>query len=260
MRRMEPIVREMWELPSSTVKTKLIRSGVVLALVWALVAAPLTVWLAVRTEPAPPPPPDRELTVTEKLAATLVSERLSQGYITLTHQVTTPVAKFEVTEAVQAASGDSIGTVKSGSETAELLVAAGSTFLRANSAFWSTSGVPTSFVGWVDIGNQLGRIQFPLKEAVAGIAPSPQSRIETATPDPSIAVYRNGNVTAQLVDKGVVQLSVAERTATSSRAEDTTARLQTAITEVEVPGRLEGTSGGLTVSEPAPAPPPPPAP
>ena len=106
-------MREMWELPSSTVKTKLIRWGVVLALVWALVAAPLTVWLAVRAEPAPPPPPDRELTVTEKLAATLVSERLSQGYITLTHQVTTPVAKFEVTEAVQAASGDSIGPVKS---------------------------------------------------------------------------------------------------------------------------------------------------
>ena len=245
-------MREIWELPGSTVMTKVIRSSVVLGLVWALVSVPLMVWLATRTEPAPPPPPDRDLTVTEQLAATMISERLSQGYVTLTHQVTTPVAKFEVTEIVQAASGDAIGKVTSGAETAELLVAGDSTFLRGNSAFWSTIGIPTAFAGWVDIGNQLGRIQFPLAQVVAALAPSPQSRIMTDTPDPSIAILRNGDVTAQLVAQGVVQLSVGERTAASSRAEDTTAQLQTAITEAAAPGRLDGTSGGLTVSAPAP--------
>lgn len=247
----------MWELPGSTVKTKMIQAAVVVGLVWAVVAVPLTVWLAAREEPAPPPPPERELTVTEQLAATLISERLSQGYVTLVHPVTTPVARFEVTETVQAASGDAVGTVVSGGESAELLVASGSTFLRGNSAFWSTIGVPTAFVGWVDVGNQLGRIQFPLAEAVAGLAPSPQSRIETETPDPSIAVYRNGDVTAQLVAEGVVQLSVGDREATISRAQDSTAQLETAAVEAAVAGKLDGTSGGLTVSEP---PPPPPAP
>lgn len=255
-------MREIWELPGATTRTKLIRATVVIALVWACVALPLTLWLTLREEPAPPPPSQRVLTVAEQLGLTLASQGLQTGYVKLEHEVITPVARFQVEETVQAASGDSVGTVSSNGETAQLLVAAGTVFLRGDSAFWSTLGVPTAFIGWVDIGGQLGRIPFPLTEAAAALVPGPQSRIDTANPDGPIAVYRNEDVTADVTGVGITSVTVADRSATvGTKVPDATAQLNTATAEAADPGRLDGTSGGLTVIEPAAPPPsPPPAP
>lgn len=61
-------MREMWELPGLNLKQKAARSGLVIALVWALAAVPLVAWLVLRDPVLPPPPPERELSVMELAA------------------------------------------------------------------------------------------------------------------------------------------------------------------------------------------------
>lgn len=245
-------MRETWELPGLSGKKRMIRAALVVGLVWPLVVLPVVGWMVLRPKPVPPPPPDRELSIGEQLAAVMASNRLSAGYATLKHQVTTPVARFDVIETAQGTTGDSIGTVTSGRESGQLLSAGGQVYFRGSSAFWSTIGVPTAFTGWVSVGNQLGAIPFPLAKAAAGLLPGRQSRIDTVNPSPNVAVYRNGDVTAQLTAQGVIGLSVGDRSAQTSASGDVAGVLASAIAEAGASsGTLNGVSGALTVSEPA---------
>ncbi|QSM41627.1 hypothetical protein IN842_14870 [Mycobacteroides abscessus subsp. abscessus] len=246
-------MREMWELPGLTLKQKAARSGLVIALVWALAAVPLVAWLVLRDPVLPPPPPERELSVMELAAVADARSELSNGYVHVESQVTTAVARFEVTETVQAATGDSIGKVRSGAESADLLVAANLVYLRGNSSFWASIGVPTAFEGWVNVGALFGDIAFPLRTATAALLPGPQARVENTVPGSTQTVYRAEKATAVFTAAGVISITLNGRTAKiTSGAADVTGPLSGARAETAGAGRLIGSSGAWTVAEPAP--------
>lgn len=248
-------MREIWELPGPSGRKRVIRAALVVGLVWPLVVLPVLGWIVLRPKPVPPTPPDRELTIGEQLAAVLVSNQLSSGYTTLEHRVTTQLARFEVTETVQGTTGNSIGSVTSGGESAQLLSTGGQVYLRGGSAFWSTIGVPTRFTGWVGVGNRLGALTFPLARAAAALIPGPGSRVDTADPEPNVELYRNGDMTAHLTVHGVTSLRVGDRSARTSSSADVSGPLAAAVAEAgSGAGTLNGISGALSVSEPAPAP------
>lgn len=250
-------MREIWELPGPSMQQRLIRGVMAVALVWALVAVPLTLWLAVRERPAPPPPPDRALSVMEQSAVTSAIDELSTGFVRVVHQVHTPSTRFDVTETVQTDTGDAVGTVTSGSQTAELLVAGGTTYLRGGSAFWSTFGVPTSFGGWVVVDGMLGELAFPLAEVVDDLALSPDARVQTPEAGAEELVYESGEATAVFTPDGVIDITAGERSArVEGNAADASAQLNAGRADSAVAGRLEGVSGAMTVTEPLPPPPP----
>ncbi|SIM03848.1 Uncharacterised protein [Mycobacteroides abscessus subsp. abscessus] len=246
-------MREMWELPGLTLKQKAARGGLAIALVWALAAVPLVAWLALRDPVLPPPPAERELSVMELAAVADARSELSNGYVHVESQVTTAVARFEVTETVQAATSDSIGKVRSGVESADLLVATNLVYLRGNSSFWASIGVPTAFEGWVNVGALFGNIAFPLRTATAALTPGPQTRVENTAPGIAQTVYRSEKATAIFTAAGVISITINDRTAKiNTGAADVSGPLSGARAEVAGAGRLIGSSGAWTVTEPAP--------
>lgn len=245
-------MREMWELPGRSAKDMAIRTAVVVALVWALIAVPLTAWLVLRDPEVPAPPQLRELSVMEQAAVTNSGRALLHaGYVEVRGQVTTPTARFTVTQTVQTTSGDSIGKVTSGSESADLLVASNTTYLRGNAAFWSTVGVPTSFGGWVEVGTTLGGIAFSLNSAIDALRPGPAARVVTAESDKSFATYRTDQASAKFSQAGISSITYAGRTVdVGERSDDVGGPLAAARSGLAGAGKLAGTSGALTVSEP----------
>ncbi len=248
-------MREMWELPGRSLKQNAARGAVVIGLVWAFVALPLTLWLGLREPEPKPPAPQRELSVMEFAAVSAARNALGAGFVRVDSQVNTSVARFEVSETIQAATGDSIGKVKSGVESADLHVSSGTVFLRGGSAFWSTIGVPTAFDGWVNVGKAFGDIAFPLRDAAAALAPSAQSRVDSVESGPSQTIYRTEKAAATFTSLGASSLTFNGRTAKIQvGGQDSSGALSAAHSEAAGAGKLTGTSGALTVSEPGPPP------
>ena len=255
-------MRDMWELPGPTAKTRLTRAAVVIGLVWAIIAVPLTAWLVLRTPPAPPEPAQRELSVMESAAVSSATGALKTGVVQVSGRIDSHLARFEVAQNVQTASGDSIGKVNSGQESADLLVTGGNVLLRGDSSFWSSVGVPTAYRGWVNVGDLLGPIAFPLDKATAALAQGPSSRIDNSASTGDTIVYRTDTASAGFTAKGLSSVTFGDRTVqVKFGADDVTGPLAAARNDAGAAAKLTGTSGALTVSEPPrPRPAPGPAP
>lgn len=256
-------VRQMWELPRPSLVQRTSRATLVLGLTWAVVAMPLTTWLALRERPAgpPPSPPARELSVMERTAVRYGAQSLATTPVSLSSTVISASARLDVEQITDAAHAVSYGQVRSGSQSAELLVVGDCVMLRGESAFWATVGVPISDPGWIEVGDRLGTILFPLSDALASLDPMPDSRVDTPAPAAEKMTFHNGNVVAQFTESGIVELTVGERRAKLAQAPGDAVSHIAAAASTPVPAaKLIGTPGSLTVSAtPDPALPPAPA-
>lgn len=254
-------MREMWELPAPRAGARVLRAVMVLVMAWAVVAVPLTLWLTLRTPPAEPPPRQRALSALEDAAVRYAGESLSTAPVTLSSTVISAVARLEVDQTIDVDRGVSYGKVRSGAQSADLMVSGDRVLLRSGPAFWSTVGVPTSDPGWIEVGDRLGTIPFPLGEALGALTPDPHAQVDTSGPEATTATFRNGGLAAEFSDTGVVKLTIGDRTAEVSRPDKgTLAQLASApVDQIVGAAKLTGISGALTVSAtPEPPPPPPP--
>lgn len=255
-------MREMWQLPKRSVWSRSKRLLAAAVVVWAVVAVPLVIWLSQRITPAPTPPPQRALTAVEAAAVRYASASLLATPVTLTSTVTSPMAQLQVTETLDPIRRVGQGTVRSGSQTAELLVVGDRILLRGPAPFWSTLGIPTAEPGWVEVGDRLGAtLQFPIADAAAALTPGPQAQMDSTTADAPTATFRNGTLTAVFNDSGLTTLTLGNRTTTVARPSgDQLAKLASSPPPEwdKAVATVTGNGGALTVS-PAVAPPPPPA-
>jgi len=253
----------MWQLPKKSLRSRAWHILKLAALLWAIVALPLTVWLAQRITPPPSPPAQRALTPMEAAAVRYGAQVLLTQPVALTSTVTSPMAQLQVEETVDPARGVIRGTVRSSSQTAELLVVADRVLLRGGSGFWASLGVPTAESGWVDVGDRLGAaVPFPLSQAAAALATGPQALMDSAPEGSTSATFHNGTLTAVFGDDGLTSITRGERTATVSRPSgDSLAKLAASPPPDwdKAVAALSGSGGALTVIPavpPAPAAPP----
>lgn len=248
-------MREMWELPGPSAGTRALRAARDLGLAWAVVAVPLTLWLALRTPPEPPAPAHRSLSVMENAAAHGGTQELSHELVSLSSTVVSATARLEVSETADVARGFSHGSVRSGTQSAELLVFGGRVLLRGGAAFWSTVGVPTSEPGWIEVGDRLGTIPFPVAQASAALEPGPGAVVDFTSPGAAAMTFRNGALVAEFTNTCLAMLTLGDRTAKVARPSvDELAALTSApFDRIGDTAKLVGTSGALTVS---PIPPP----
>ena len=256
-------MREMWQLPKKSLRSRAWHILKLAALLWAIVALPLTVWLAQRITPPPSPPAQRALTPMEAAAVRYGAQVLLTQPVNLTSTVTSPMAQLQVEETVDPARGVIRGTVRSSSQKAELLVVADRVLLRGGSGFWASLGVPTAESGWVDVGDRLGAaVPFPLSQAAAALATGPQALMDSAPEGSTSATFHNGTLTAVFGDDGLTSITRGERTATVSRPSgDSLAKLAASPPPDwdKAVAALSGSGGALTVIPavpPAPAAPP----
>jgi hypothetical protein len=253
-------MREMWELPKQGLFQRLRPVLAAAAVLWACAAIPLTIWLSLRTPPQPPPPPQREMTSVEAAAVSHATQSLRSEPVTLTSTTVVPMAQLEITETVDPNRRTGHGTVRSGRESAELLVVGDRVLLRGGAPFWATLGIPTAEPGWVDVGDRLGAdLRFPLTDAAVALTAGPAEMVNTSDA-PAGATVRAGEVTVVFDASGIASVTTGDRTATISRpAGDVLSRLAaTPPPGWDAPVAVLNAQGGsLTV---APVPPPAPAP
>ena len=256
-------MREMWQLPKKSLRSRAWRILKIAALLWAAVALPLTLWLTLRTPTPTPAPTQRPLTTIEAAAVRYGSQALLTQPVALTSTVTSPMAQLQVEETVDPARGVIRGGVRSSSQTAELLVVADRVLLRGGSGFWASLGVPTAESGWVDVGDRLGAaVPFPLSQAAAALATGPQALMDSAPEGSTSATFHNGTLTAVFGDDGLTSITHGERTATVSHPNsDALAKLAASPPPDwdKAVATLSGSGGALTVIPavpPAPAAPP----
>lgn len=253
-------MRDMWELPSTSLARRAALSALVLAIVWAVVAVPLTVTLARRQTPPPPPPATRSLTAMEKATVRYSGQALSVTPITLKFVVTTPNAELHIAQITDASRGVSYGKVTSQGKDADLLVSGNNVLLRATPPFWASVGVPTSEPGWIVVGNYLGDLPFPLTEAIGNLDPNAHAYVDNPKPDDEMVTFHNGDFSAVFTEAGPAELKLGNREAKLEPApNDARAHLDQAVSTPLPPARLIGASGSLTVSG-VPNPPPAPEP
>lgn len=253
-------MREIWELPKPGWKKRLSAVALVLALVWAAAAIPLTIWQALRPVKVEVPA-ERPLSVMELAAVRYAGQALSTAPVTLSSVVESAAARLEVEETSDAARSVSYGRVRSssGGQTADLIAVGDRVLLRGGSAFWSSVGVLTPETGWIEVGDRLGVIPFPLASTVSELQDSPETQVDTPAADATEMTFSSGVMAATFTDAGVTALTYDGRAATLTAApRDARSRVAavTAESRNEFP-KLVGASGALTVSlppEPAEAP------
>jgi hypothetical protein len=203
----------------------------------------------------------RELSVIERTAVRYGAQSLSTVPVSLSSTVISAAARLNVEQIADATHAVCYGQVRSGSQRAELLVVGDRVMLRGESAFWATVGVPTSDPGWIEVGDRLGTIPFPLSDALASLDPVPDSRVDIPGSAAEKMTFHNGNVIAQFTEAAIVELTVGERSAKLAHAPgDAVPRIAAAASTAVPAAKLIGTSGALTVSAtPNPALPPAPA-
>lgn len=251
-------MREMWELPGPSARARALQAVQIVGLVWALVAVPLTIWLVLRTPPAPPPPATRHLSVMENAAVSISARSLANSQVSLSSTVDSAAARLEVKETVDVVRGIAHGTVQSQSQSAELLTLGDRVLLRGSAAFWATIGVPTNDPDWIEVGDRLGAISFPIAQALKALAPGPDAVVDYPAADASEMTFHAGNLAADFTASGLTQLTMGSRSAKVARpsASDVTALNAAPVDHVGDVAKLVGNSGALTVA-PLPAPPPP---
>ncbi len=251
-------MRDMWQLPGPSFARRGATAALIAAVVWAVVAVPLTVVLARRQTPPPPPPATRPLTVMEQATVRYSAQALAVTPITLKFVVVTPNAEMHVTQVTDTARSVSYGKVSSQNRDADLLVVGNNVLIRGAPPFWASVGVPTSEPGWVEVGNHLGDLPFPLTDAVTKADPSASAYVDTPQPGEDKMTFHNGDLTAVFTEAGPAEITLAGRTAKLEPApHDARARLDQAATTPIPPAKLIGGSGSLTVSGAPSAPPPP---
>lgn len=249
-------VKQMWELPGPKAGQRVSRITVAMTLVWAVIAVPLTLWLALREHPVATPPPTRDLSVMERTAVRSTAQALATAPITVKSTVTSANAQLEVEQIADAASGVAYGRVTSKSQAADLLVIGERVLLRGSSQFWATVGVMTADASWIEVGDHLGVIPFPLAAAVNKLDPVRGSFVGNPVADAETMTFHNGNLAATFTEAAISQLNVAGRDGKLSSAPANAALQIEATASASVPAaKLIGASGSLTVSA---APPPPP--
>lgn len=252
-------MRNVWQLPNNSGRARLSRSLKIGTVLWAVIAVPLTLWLTLRTPPAPPVPPQRALTAVESAAVTYAAQSLLGRPVTLTSTVVSPAGRLEVTETVDLTRGVRRGSVTSMSQTAELLVVGDRVLLKGGAPFWSTLGVPTAEAGWVDVGDRIGKLPFPLFDATAALTPAPQATMDGHSDTADAATFRNGSLVAVFGDSGVTTVTFGDRTATIAPASgDALAKLASSPPPAwnTALATLTGVVGSFSVAPPpAPAPP-----
>lgn len=251
-------MKQMWELPGPKAGQRVSRITVAMTLVWAVIAVPLTLWLALREHPVATPPPTRDLSVMERTAVRTAAQALSTAPINVKCTVTSANAQLEVEQIADAARGVAYGRVTSKSQAADLLVIGERVLLRGSSQFWATVGVMTADAGWIEVGDHLGVIPFPLAAAVSKLDPVKGSFVDNPAADAETMTFHNGNLAATFTEAAISQLNVEGRDGKLSQAPaDGPAQIEAAATTPVPAAKLIGASGSLTVSA-APPPPPPP--
>lgn len=249
-------MRDVWELPKPSLGNRTAKVLLVLALLWSVVAVPVTVMLARRHTPPPPPPETRPLTAMEKATVRYAAQALSATPVTLKFTVVSPNAEMHVTETVDAARNIAYGQVSSQNQNADLIVTSGSVLLRGGPQFWASVGVPTSESGWIEAGNRLGDLPFPITEVISKMDPSASTYVDNPRDGADTTTFHNGDLTVVFTEAGPAEVTLAGRTAKLGPAPgDARARLDGSATTPIPPVKLIGGSGTLTVSG-VPAPPP----
>lgn len=250
-------MREMHQLPKPSVWRRSRRALTAVVLIWAVAAVPLTLWTGLRTPPPQEHPEWRALTVVEESAVRYGSRALRTEAFSLTSTVTSPMMELRVEETVDPTRTVSVGVVRSGSHTAQMVAANGRVLLRDGAPFWSTLGVPTADPGWVDVGDRLGvRVTFPLEQAAAAMVAGPQATISAGSAETS--TFRNGALTVVFGHTGVSTITFSERTAAVSGPNG---YALAKLAGTPAPGwdagvaALAGAGGALTVTPATPAPP-----
>lgn len=250
-------MREMWQLPKPSAWSRVWPAVKVAALLWAVAALPLTIWLSQRTTPLLPPSAQRPLTVVEEAAVRYASQLLLTRPVTLTETVVTPLARLQVEQTSDAPRGVSHGTVRSEAQTAELLAVGGRVLLRGGAPFWAALGVPTAEPGWVEVGDRLGAsLLFPVTQAAAALTPGPRALLYTAAGPAAPATFRNGPLTAVFGSDGLTTIALAHRIAAVAPP---TGEALAALAASPAPGwdtaaALTGGKEALIVAPPATAP------
>lgn len=253
-------MREMWQLPKKSLRSRAWLILKVVTIVWAVMAVPITIWLSGRTTPPPPLAPERSLTAVDSAATRYASQALLSQPVTLTETVVTPLAQLRVEQTVDIGRGVRHGVVRSGSQTAELLSVGDKVLLRGPAPFWASLGVPTAEPGWVQVDDKLGAsLLFPLAQAAAALLSGPQALMDNTADASAPATYRNGSLTAVIDADGVTTLTLGNRTAAVARPSgDALAKLVASPPPGwdAGPAALTGTGGALTVTPAGPPPPP----
>lgn len=254
-------MRDMWELPKPSLGSRSAKVLLVIALLWAVAAVPVTVALARRHTPPPPPPETRPLTAMEKATVRYAAQALSIVPVTLKFTVISPNAEMHVTETIDAARNIAYGQVSSQNKDADLIITGGSVLLRGAPPFWASVGVPTSEPGWIEAGNRLGDLPFPITEAISKMDPSGSSFVDNPQPGSDTTTFHNGDLTVVFTEAGPAEITLSGRTAKLEPApSDARSRLDGAATTPIPPMKLIGGAGSLTVSGVPAAPTPTPLP
>ncbi len=253
-------MREMWQLPKKSLRSRAWLILKVVTITWAITAVPITVWLSGRTTPPPPLPPQRTLTAVDTAAVRYASQSLLSQPVTLTETVVTPLAQLRVEQTADIGRNVRHGVVRSGTQTAEMLAVGDRVLLRGPAPFWASLGVPTAEPGWVEVNDRLGAsLLFPLAQAAAALAPGPQALMDNTADTSAPATYRNGSLTAVITGDGITTVTLGNRTAAITRP---TGDSLSKLAASPPPGwdagfaSLIGTGGALTVAPAGPPPPP----
>ncbi|BBY54076.1 hypothetical protein H7J07_05560 [Mycobacterium koreense] len=249
-------MRQMWELPGPTLLQRAGKAAVAIALVWALAAVPLTVWLATRERPLPPAPPTRPLSAMEAAAVRASAQSLATDPVKVESTVTTANAQLQVSQVVDVSRAVSYGDVTSQSHHGDLIVVSGHTLLRGSPQFWASVGIPTSEPGWIDVDDRLGVIPFPMLEAVSQLDPTDETYVDHAEAGAETVTFHSGDLAAVFTEAGIAEMTVGDREGKLSPAPgDATSSLNAAANTTVPTTKLIGASGALTVSVAPPAPP-----
>lgn len=249
-------MREMWQLPRRSIRARVWQILKAATVLWAVIALPVTVWLAVRTEPTPPPPPQRQLTVVEVAAVRYASQALLTRPVSLEFTTVSPLSQLRIKQTVDPVRAVSFGVVHSGSQKADLVTVGGKVLLRGGPTFWSSLGVLTTEPGWVEVGDRLGTsLVFPLTKAAAALTPGPKALMDDIPEGAGNATFRNGSLAAVFGGSGVTSLSYSGQTAAVGQPAGGELTKLAGSPPPEVRGAtatLIGTGGALTVTPPPP--------
>lgn len=244
-------MRDMWELPKPSLASRAVRVVIALAVVWAVVAVPLTVMLAHRVTPPPAPPATRPLNVMEEATVRYAAQSLSTSPVTLTFTVTSPSAELHVTQSTDAARNVSYGTVVSQGQNAELAVNGDTVLMHGSPQFWASVGVPTSEPGWIDVGDRLGDVPFPVISVISKLDPSGSPYVDNPAPGADKMTFHRGGLTMMFTEAGPAELILDNRSAkVVPTPADARARLDAAAATPPSPLKLIGATGSLTVAGP----------
>lgn len=242
---------EEWKTRKPSLRERAPRWALVLLSLWLVVSVPLVIFLLVRDPEQPAPPEYRKLTALESQGVSAQLDQIRTGTIVVDSTYSSDSVRLDLSYTADAGRKGSYGTVRSGQTDGDYMVTDGRVFLRGGAPFWSTLGVSTNFPGWIDIGDRLGKVVFPLDDTVNALSPNSESEISEQ------GVYRSGDAKAHVSAAGIDELTAVDgriaKTRVAQDARQVGQQLDKARGEIAGSGKLTGSTGSLAVDLPKPA-------